>query len=213
MKLQNRLPTRFVGHVPRNAALADDSSHESKGTKMKKLLIIPLILLAAIAAVAVAVAMDDGAAVAEKTSETVKEKTLDLGDHSSQTITGKAWKALESKKYDEAVAYAKACIKTHGEEAIKMQKSLTEPVSTSDKDAVFKMWALNDVGTCYFIMGQAFEKQDKGAEAIKAYNKLVKTVPFAQCWDANGWFWKPADAAKKQLRMLEFDAIDSETTE
>ena len=89
-----------------------------------------------------------------------------------------------------------------------MQKSLTEPGPASDPDAIHSKWTLNDVGTSFFIIGQAFEKQSKPAEAIKAYKKLVDSVSFAQCWDPQGWFWKPADAARKQIKVIEFALIE-----
>jgi hypothetical protein len=148
--------------------------------------------------------------VKEVVEDVLEDKSLDLGDKSSATITGKAWESFGAKKYDETVKYANACIKLYEKEAIEMQASLTEPVDSSDKDAVHSKWALNDVGTCYFIIGQALEAQDKKAEAAEAYKQLVKKVSFAQCWDPQGWFWKPADAAKKQIKILELEAADDE---
>ena len=47
-------------------------------------------------------------------------------------------------------------------------------------------------------------------EAMASYKTLLEKVSFAQCWDPNGWFWKPADAAKKQVKMLEFEVLDAE---
>ena len=139
---------------------------------------------------------------------TTQAQELDFGDMKSETLTQKAWDAFGANKHDDAIAFAKKCIELYEKEAIEMQKSMTEPVPPGDNDAVSSKWALNDVGTCYFIKGQALEKQDKGAEALKAYKTLMKNVSFAQCWDPKGWYWKPADAAKKQIKMLEFDAAD-----
>ena len=94
--------------------------------------------------------------------------SLDFGDQSSATITGKAWEALAAKNYDNAVAYAKKCVELYEKQAVEMQKDLKEPVGPDDHEAVFKKWALNDVGTCLYIMGQALEKQDKRkAELVK----------------------------------------------
>jgi len=138
------------------------------------------------------------------------ESKLDFGDYASSTLTGKAWESLTSKKYDDAIGFAKECIKRYEKDAIAMQKQLTEPVDAGDKEAVQEKWALNDVGTCYFIAGQALEKQDKSDKAIETYKRLLKNVPFAQCWDPQGWFWKPADAAKKQLKTLEFEKLNKE---
>jgi tetratricopeptide (TPR) repeat protein len=132
---------------------------------------------------------------------------LDFGDHTSATITTKAWESLNSKNYTNAVSYTKKCIELYEKQAVEMQKSLKEPVPNKDKDAVSKLWALNDVGTCLFIMGQALEKQEKGKEALASYKELLEKVPFAQCWDTKGWFWKPADAAKSRVKALEFDTL------
>ena len=142
--------------------------------------------------------------------EQVEDKKLDFGDYTSQTLTTKAWNSLNAKKYDDATVFAKTCIKAFEKQAIEMQDSLKAPVDASDKDAVSSKWALNDVGTCYFILGQALEKQGKNAEALKAYKQLIKTVSFAQCWDPQGWFWKPADAAAKQIKLLDFEALDGD---
>ena len=141
------------------------------------------------------------------TSLAAPAQTLDFGDHASSTITGKAWGALNAKNYDQAVAYAKKCVEMYEQQALEMQKSLKEPVPNKDKEAVSKLWALNDVGTCLFITGQALEKQDKGKEALAAYKQLVEKLPFAQCWDTKGWFWKPADGAKARIKALEFDTL------
>ena len=132
---------------------------------------------------------------------------MDFGDHSSATLTGKAWKELNAKNYPDAIAYAKKCVELYEKQAVAMQKELKKPVPTDDHEAVSKKWALNDVGTCLFIIGQAQEKQDKGADALKSYKELVEKLPFAQCWDPKGWFWKPATAAKARIKALEFDSI------
>ena len=137
---------------------------------------------------------------------TANAQQLDFGDHASATITTKAWEALNSKNYDNAVGYAKKCVEMYEKQAVEMQKGLKEPV-TGDKEAVAKMWALNDVGTCLFIIGQALEKQEKAKDALAAYKQLVEKVPFAQCWDTKGWFWKPADGAKTRIKALEFDTL------
>ena len=146
-------------------------------------------------------------AVAFLTALPVSGQQLDFGDHSSATLTGKAWKALGDKNYKDAVAYAKKCVEMYEKQAVEMQKELKAPVPNEDHEAVSKKWALNDVGTCLFIMGQALEKQDQNTEALAAYRKLKEKVPFAQCWDTKGWFWKPVDAAKDRIKALEFDTL------
>jgi hypothetical protein len=74
-------------------------------------------------------------------------------------------------------------------------------------DKAHGVWALNDVGTCCFIEGQAFEKQGRKTEAAAAYKTLTTSYRFAQCWDPKGWFWRPAEAAAGRLDQLDFDAV------
>jgi len=144
-----------------------------------------------------------------KPAEAAKEKIamiesgsdLDFGNYSSATLTTKAWEALNSEDYEDVMAYTDKCIELHAEKAKEMQASLTEyPWESQDK--IFSYWALNDVGTCYFIRGEAFHKQGKTAEAKASYQKVVDDYFYAQCWDPQGWFWKPAEGAQQKLEEI-----------
>ncbi|MES2657899.1 MAG: beta-glucanase precursor [Verrucomicrobiota bacterium] len=130
---------------------------------------------------------------------------LDFGNFSSEAITSKAWESLNAKNFVNAKAYAQKCIDMFGAQAVTMQKGLTAPATV--KEQVFTSWALNDVGTCYYILGQALEGEAKGKEAIVPYKFLVDNLAFAQCYDAKGWFWKPAESARERIKALEFDAM------
>lgn len=132
-------------------------------------------------------------------------QTYDFGDHSSQTLVGKAWAAQDAKDDAAVIAYTGKCIEIFLPQALEQQKALSAP--PTEKDEVFKQWALNDVGTCYFIKGQVLEKQGKTKEAIESYKYLVDNLGYAQTWDTNGWFWKPAGAASERIKALEFDAL------
>lgn len=134
------------------------------------------------------------------------EAALDFGDLSSETLTRKAWDAFNAKDHVKATGYARKCIELYKDKAVEMQKALGAPAT--EKDEVFKSWALNDVGTCHFILGQALEAQGKGKEAIAPLKFLVENLAFAQCWDAKGWFWKPADAARERVKALEYEALE-----
>jgi hypothetical protein len=129
---------------------------------------------------------------------------LDFGDFSSQTITTKAWEALNAGKHAEVDGYVAKCIELFGPKAIEMQKGLTEAAAA---DKASEYWALNDVGTCYFIRASSKEARGDKPGAIADYKTLVEKLAFAQCWDTKGWFWKPADAAKDKIKSLEFDEL------
>lgn len=74
-------------------------------------------------------------------------------------------------------------------------------------DKASEYWALNDVGARYYIRAQSKEARGDKEGAIADYKTLVEKLAFAQCWDTNGWFWKPAGASKDKLKSLEFDVL------
>ncbi|MFA5088059.1 MAG: tetratricopeptide repeat protein [Candidatus Omnitrophota bacterium] len=123
---------------------------------------------------------------------------IDFGDYTSAYLTTQAWKALQDNDLDAMLVYTDKCLELYGKKAQEMQDSLTEyPWESPEK--IFSFWALNDVGTCLFIKGEAYQEAGNGDEAKKAYKKLVDEFFYAQCWDSQGWFWKPAEAAQQKL--------------
>ncbi len=124
---------------------------------------------------------------------------LDYGDHKSVTLQIKAWEALGAGKYDDAVAFTEKCAELYENEARKMQASLT---SKPDEDVIHDYWALNDVGTCYFIRGEALVKLNKKDEALAVYKIVVSDFYYSQAWDPKGWYWRPSEAAALNIEML-----------
>src|SRR3989338_4268273 len=126
----------------------------------------------------------------------------DFGDYRSVTLITRAWAALEKGDIEAVLAYTNKCIELYGEQARKMQASLTGYVTGSNQE-VFNYWALNDVATGLFIQGEAYRKAKMNDEAKEVYQKLMKEFSYGQCWDTKGWFWKPAEAAKEKLAAIE----------
>jgi tetratricopeptide (TPR) repeat protein len=121
----------------------------------------------------------------------------------SSSLTLQAWDALAAKDFVTAKAKIERCKSLFGEKASEMQISLSVvPGPDTAKD----FWALNDVGTCVFILGKVYEGEGKSAEAITAYQEVIKSYPMSQCWDKQGWYWQPAVAAKERLTALTFDS-------
>jgi hypothetical protein len=139
----------------------------------------------------------------DKPAEAPATAKPDFGDFSSQTLAKKSWAALEAKKYDDLKAYVGKCRELYEAKAVEMQKSLKEPAASGKEH---DYWALNDVGTCSFILAKALDNQGKKTEAITAYKEVAEKFTFAQCWDPQGWFWKPAEASKDRIKELEFDS-------
>lgn len=153
-----------------------------------------------------------------KPAEASKEKLamiesgsdLDFGDYKSVTLTTKAWTALGNKDLESVLAYTNKCLELYESKAKEMQDALTE-YPWESKEKIFSYWALNDVGTCLFIKGEAYKNAGETAEAKKAFQQLVDEFYYAQCWDPQGWFWKPSEAAQQKLD--EISEASSETKE
>ena len=128
-------------------------------------------------------------------------RAYDFGDNRSVTITTKAWEALSKGDVEAVLAYTNKCLELYADPAKKMQSSLNE-YPEGDKDKIFSFWALNDVGTVLFIQGEAYKKEGKSSEAKVVFKKLVDDFYYSQCWDPQGWFWKPAEAAQQKLDEL-----------
>jgi tetratricopeptide (TPR) repeat protein len=123
------------------------------------------------------------------------------GDFRSETLTGKAWGALNEGDLEAVLAYTNKCIELYAEQASEMQSSLLDYPQGSDE--IFTYWALNDVATSLFIQGEAYRKAEQKDEALAAYKKVLSGYGYGQSWDAGGWFWKIADASKEKVAMIE----------
>ena len=129
-------------------------------------------------------------------------KAVSFGDFRSTTLVTKAWGALEQNDIESVLAYTNKCVEMYGEQARKMQADLKDYPTGKNED-IFKYWAINDVATGYYIQGEAYRKANMKEESKEAFNKLIKDYSYGQAWDPKGWFWKPAEAAKEKLAMIE----------
>ncbi|MBN1869672.1 MAG: tetratricopeptide repeat protein [Candidatus Omnitrophica bacterium] len=124
------------------------------------------------------------------------------GDFRSETLVSKAWGALAEGDLEAVLAYTNKCVELYAEQAQKMQSSLSD-YPEGDKDEIFSYWALNDIATSLFIQGEAYRKAQQKQEALEAYKKVASDYSYGQAWDTNGWFWKPVEAAKEKIAMIE----------
>jgi tetratricopeptide (TPR) repeat protein len=128
----------------------------------------------------------------------------------NEELTTAAWKALDKGDFREAKAKAQACIREFGpaadrEQAERQRQGVPAPptgkVSEAEANVIFAAGLLNDVATCYFILGKAAEGLGNKREAIEAY-KRATTFTYARTWDPKGWFWSPAEGARDRLTSL-----------
>ena len=129
-------------------------------------------------------------------------------DPSAADMVVSAWKAYNTKNFDRAIEICEMVLKLHGDEAKRLQKSLsTFPKIKSD---IFSYGVLNDVGTCMWIAGDSCMRQNRLEEAKKYYLLLVNEFSYTQCYDPR-WdgFWNPTERALRHLaNVLKVDIED-----
>ena len=114
-------------------------------------------------------------------------------------VTAKVWKALGRKDWDSVVAHADRAIRIWGPQARRDNAQLKDYAPAKE---VMKFGSLNEVGACILLKGDALNKKGDKAGAMAAYQLLLKEYTYAQVWDPKGWYWKPAEEARKKLVIL-----------
>lgn len=161
---------------------------------MKKInSVLGVLLLAALLDVSPAFSAEN-----DTGSDKLLTQELDSIDNSSNYLVQKAWSSLAARDFDAAASYANKAIELYAPRAREMQASLTAYPS-GGKEQIFEYWALNDVGAAFFILGEAYRNAGQPQEALKTYQKIIDEYSYAQCWDPQGWFWKPASVAQDRL--------------
>ncbi len=123
---------------------------------------------------------------------------LDFGNYTSETLTAKAWKAYVAHRYEAMDFYIRKCVELYGDAAERMQSDLTDyPAKGQEAD----YWALNDVATCLYIRGKSLQRQGRNKEAAAVYQDILDRYSFGLCYDPNGWYWKVAEEAKRNLQF------------
>ncbi len=147
----------------------------------------------------------------------------------SAGYTALAWRYLNKKKLEMARMLATACIEEF-QHVAKQQQVLHNqkypevlpklPPSLNQAKKFFEQfWALYDVGTCWFIMGQSYQEEADGLtdrsddgvkqarkcydQAVRCYEEILKNYVGAQCFDPSGpWFWSVAKGAEEQKAIV-----------
>jgi len=114
-------------------------------------------------------------------------------------VTAKAWSALGRKDWNGAIAHADRAIRTWGTQAKQTNSRLRGYAPAKDAK---KYSNLNEVGTCLMLKGDALRQKGDVKGAIATYELLLRDYQYAQVWDPKGWFWKPAESARKNLVSL-----------
>ena len=121
-----------------------------------------------------------------------------FAEHAYQ-VTAKAWNAVGRKDWNAVIAHADKAVRTWGAQARQANRRLKGYAPAKDAK---KYVNLNEVGTCLMLKGDALRQKGDLKGAIATYELLLRDYQYAQVWDPKGWFWKPAESARKNLCLL-----------
>ncbi len=143
---------------------------------------------------------DDGVDHLYKIDAAARDRILevrdgfDFDDYSSEHLIEKAWESFNNGNHEHARIYLDKIIEMYEEDALSQQDSLDDYAPEGDEH---DYWALNDVGTAYFILGE-MALDENTAEGY--YRTVVDNFGYAQAWDEEeGAFWKVSKAASGRL--------------
>lgn len=130
----------------------------------------------------------------------------------NERLTKEAWEAYNKGKYQQAIKKAEECIDEFQPAAMRQQNELKEKstpappdgqVPPDKKKEIMNRGLLNDVATCWWIIGRSNEKLGKKEKAIQAFCNAAKFT-YARTYDPS-WdgFWSPSQSAMDRVKSLE----------
>lgn len=151
--------------------------------------------------------------------------TAVVGGDSSEQCTKDAWDAFNKKDFEGALSAASQCSKKFQSGADVKQNALkarsedppdVEQINQTlqdfdtpkkEKENLKKRYLsrgpLNDVPSCFWIMGQSLEEMGNTEGASDAYHQASQ-YDYGLTWDPKGYFWSAArDAGARAKRLGE----------
>jgi hypothetical protein len=120
------------------------------------------------------------------------------------------WTLFNANKFEQTIDTASKYASSRKDDARSQARQLingnekSRPVGAVSpllRDVILADAELNNVATCYLLMGWAALQLNRIEDARRAFQR-VRCFPEARTWDPQGWFWSPAEAAKKELEKL-----------
>ena len=125
---------------------------------------------------------------------------IDMSSYTtSEALMTEAWKYYNAIDMSKATQFLSETIKRYGATAVQQQASLSGFAAAGSES---KSWALNDVATAEYLLGEIAMKAGNNSLAKTHFQTVINTYGFAQCWDTKGWYWHVVDAAKKDLASI-----------
>ncbi|NQU99257.1 MAG: UTP--glucose-1-phosphate uridylyltransferase, partial [Parcubacteria group bacterium] len=139
---------------------------------------------------------------------------VDYGNYTSETLLKMAFDTYNQGQYIQAEKYLDKLIKLYEEIALNQADGLTKYPSTRRADFINNYWALNDVGTAFYLKGllhltayYEFNNMDAAFARVKGDFRYAQALQIESDFPtaplSSGFYWKVADAVK-DVRIQSF---------
>lgn len=122
-------------------------------------------------------------------------KIMPLTDAPEELMRG-AWQLLGKQDYGYSMGYALKVNKLYGAEADKQQSAL-KAAKTDSERSIDSNWALNVVGSAYFLLGKAYYEINDKENAKSMFTTLVTRYEDAYLRDRDGTAWQLSKVVRK----------------
>lgn len=149
----------------------------------------------------------------------VEPEPREFQQSTSENLIFWAWGNYKNGNYDRAIEWAEICTFFWSAYAVEQSQGLTSYPSGSIPEIYLNYWALNDVGTCWIIIGESFRKKGDTTKSEIAYRMLTDENHrqgkffFAQCAsdpsEGLTYLWKPADVSYARLIGYNEEKVDN----
>ncbi|MDD4203478.1 MAG: tetratricopeptide repeat protein [Candidatus Omnitrophica bacterium] len=136
----------------------------------------------------------------KKIDEEFNENKYDLSDDSSWNLSVSGWEKLAERDYEGVYVYTNKCLLMYEDQADQMAKDVNRFPGMGHEDEYALM---NDIAACYYVLGEAYMRQQQYDKAIKMFQIAIDKYPYAMCWDPKGWFWKIKEIAAINIAKCE----------
>jgi hypothetical protein len=134
---------------------------------------------------------------------------------SEELCLKEAWKAYNKQDWKLAIQQAENCTVQFGAKARQAHKELTakhyklpanftvpRSLSAQQKSEIFSHGLLNDVATCYWIIGMSSLRLNNKVKAKQSF-EMAAELKLGLCYDpAQDLFWSPGEEAKVQMKEM-----------
>jgi cellulose synthase/poly-beta-1,6-N-acetylglucosamine synthase-like glycosyltransferase len=116
---------------------------------------------------------------------------------SPEDLMSSAWDFVDRQDYGNSIGYALKVTNLYASEAGLQQELLRNKVDSRTKNNYDKYWALDAVGSAYFLIGKAYYEQNDKENSKKFFDMVTSQYEDSYIRDRDGKYWRISESIRK----------------